>query len=50
MRIVEENNLVKLYPDDGKILYKDGVESELVILGKYDRPENWTEKLKEEEL
>lgn len=48
MRIVEENNLIKLYADEGKILYNnEGIESELVILGKYDKPENWQEKDKD---
>ena len=50
MRIVEENNLIKLYADEGMILFNDeGIESEEVILGKYDKPENWHEKPKEEQ-
>lgn len=50
MRIVHEDGLTILYPDEGMILYNDeGVESEMVILGKYDKPENWHEKPKEEQ-
>ena len=49
MRIVQEDGLTILYPDEGMILYNDeGIESEMVVLGKYDRPENWQEKDKEE--
>lgn len=49
MRIVHEDGLTILYPDEGMILYNDeGVESEMVILGKYDKPENWQEKSIEE--
>ena len=51
MRIVEENGLINLYADEGKILFNnEGVESEHVVLGKYDSPENWQEKDKEEEV
>lgn len=51
MRIVEEDGLINLYADEGKILFNnEGVESEHVILGKYDKPENWQEKDKEEEV
>lgn len=48
MRIEERNGLTILHPDEGKILFKDDIESEMVILGKYDSPENWHEKNKEE--
>lgn len=51
MRIIQEDGLTNLYADEGKILYNnEGIESEHVILGKYDRPENWQEKDKEEEV
>ena len=48
MRIVQEEGLTILYPDEGKILFRDDIESEMVVLGKYDKPENWHEKPKEE--
>ena len=48
MIIKQENGLTILYPDEGKILFRDDIESEMVVLGKYDRPENWQEKDKEE--
>lgn len=48
MRIEERDGLIILHPDEGKILFKDDIESEIVVLGKYDRPENWQEKNKEE--
>ena len=49
MRIEERDGLTILYPDEGKVLYNDeGVESEMVVLGKYDKPENWHEKSIEE--
>lgn len=49
MRIVQEDGLTNLYADEGKILYNnEGIESEHVVLGKYDRSENWQEKNKEE--
>lgn len=48
MRIIQEEGLTKLIPDEGKILFNnEGIESELVILGKYDKPENWQEKDKD---
>lgn len=51
MRIIQEDGLTKIYADEGKVLFNnEGIESELVILGKYDRPENWQEKDKEEEI
>ena len=49
MTIKQENGLTIIIPDEGKILFRDDIESELVILGKYDSPENWQEKDKEEE-
>lgn len=48
MRIEERDGLIILHPDEGKILFKDDIESEMVVLGKYDKPENWHEKPKEE--
>lgn len=48
MRIEERNGLTILYPDENKILYRDDIESEMVVLGKFDSPENWQEKNKEE--
>ena len=47
MTIKQENGLTILTPDKGKILFKDDIESEMVVLGKYDSPENWQEKDKE---
>lgn len=48
MRIVQEDGLINLYADEGKILFNsEGIESEHVVLGKYDKPENWHEKDKE---
>ena len=48
MRIEERDRLIIVYPDEGKILFKDDIESEMVVLGKYDKPENWQEKNREE--
>lgn len=50
MIIKQENGLTILTPEEGKILFKDDIESEMVVLGIYDRPENWQEKDKEEEV
>lgn len=51
MRIIEEDGLINLYADDGKVLFNnEGIESEHVVLGIYDRSENWQEKDKEEEV
>ena len=50
MRIKQENGLTILTPDEGKILFRDDIESEYVVLGIYDRPANWQEKDKEEEV
>lgn len=48
MRIEERDGLTILYPDEGKVLFKEDIESEMVVLGKYDKPENWHEKSIEE--
>lgn len=48
MRIEERDGLTILYPDEGKVLFKEDIESEMVVLGKYDKPENWQEKSIEE--
>lgn len=50
MRIEERDSLTILYPDEGKVLFKEDIESEMVVLGKYDKPENWQEKDKEGEI
>lgn len=47
MIIKQENGLTILYPDKGKILFRNDIESEMVVLGKHDSPENWQEKDKE---
>lgn len=48
MRIEQKDGLTILYPDEDKVLFKEDIESEMVVLGKYDKPENWHEKSIEE--
>ena len=37
------NGMTVLIADEGKVLTANGVYSERVYLGIYDRPENWSE-------
>lgn len=45
MRIENKNGIIYLYPDPGKLLARPGetTGSTLMILGKSDNPENYTE-------
>lgn len=44
MKIITKEKFIELVADEGKVLF-DGEEtySTNVILGKYDKPENWIE-------
>jgi hypothetical protein len=45
MRIENKNGIIYLYPDPGKLLARTGetTGSTLMILGKSDKPDNYTE-------
>ena len=45
MRIENKNGIIYLYPDPGKLLARPGetTGSTLMILGKSDKPDNYTE-------
>lgn len=43
MKIIKKEQFTELHAAEGKVLKKDDVIAEMVILGKLDKPENWQE-------
>lgn len=43
MQIIKKEQFTELHAEEGKMLKKDDVVAEMVILGKLDKPENWEE-------